>query len=328
MPDSATKHCTKCGEVKPLAEFRRRADSPDGHQGSCKQCRSAADIRHYEANRDRVLDERRAYYRANRAVIREQNRQWYEAHKEWFREWARQDYAANPQKAREKSLRVRGKLRARVFGHYGVTCACCGTTEHLSIDHVNGDGAAHREEIPKHRSTDALYRWLVKEGFPEGYQTLCVRCNQSKARGERCRIDHTERRMTLGSYLDRDAILKAAALRTEDVPVPEWGGSVLVRELRGRERDEWEGSLAVQRGSQMVPDTANMRAKLAARVIVGEDLEPLFTQQDVAALGELSAAALDRVFDVASRLSGLGQGAVEEAGKTSGSILPGGSTST
>lgn len=129
--------------------------------------------------------------------------------------------------------------------------------------------------------------------------------------------------MTLGSYLGRDAILKAAALRTEEVRVPEWAdpgtGSdvVLVRELRGRERDEWEASLAVQRGKTMVPDVANMRAKLAARTIVGEDGEPLFTQQDVAALGELSAAALDRVFDVASRLSGLNPDAVEEMGKAS-----------
>jgi len=121
----------------------------------------------------------------------------------------------------------------------------------------------------------------------------------------------------MGAYLDRDAILKASALKTEDVPVPEWGGSVLVRELRGRERDEWEASLTVQRGGQMVPDTANMRAKLAARTIVGEDGEPLFTQQDVAALGELSAGALDRVFDVAARLSGLNQNALEELAKNS-----------
>jgi hypothetical protein len=121
----------------------------------------------------------------------------------------------------------------------------------------------------------------------------------------------------MGAYLDRDAILKASALKTEDVSVPEWGGSVLVRELRGRERDEWEASLTVQRGGQMVPDTANMRAKLAARTIVGEDGEPLFTQQDVAALGELSAGALDRVFDVAARLSGLNQNALEELAKNS-----------
>jgi hypothetical protein len=131
----------------------------------------------------------------------------------------------------------------------------------------------------------------------------------------------------MGSYLTRDAILAAAALKTEDVPVPEWGGSVLVRELRGRERDEWEASLAVQRGREMVRDTANIRAKLAARAIVGEDGEPLFTQQDVAALGELSAAALERVFDVASRLSGLNPADVEEMGKNSGTGRDGGSAS-
>ena len=122
----------------------------------------------------------------------------------------------------------------------------------------------------------------------------------------------------MGSYLGRDAILKASALKTEDVPVPEWGGSVLVRELRGRERDEWEASLAVQRGKTMVPDVANMRAKLVARTVVGEDGEPLFSQQDVAALGELSAAALDRVFEVASRLSALNPADVEDMGKASG----------
>jgi len=134
--------------------------------------------------------------------------------------------------------------------------------------------------------------------------------------------------------LTRDMILKASNLRTEEVPVPEWGGSVLVRELRGRERDEWEASLAVQRGKTaagvpvMVPDVANMRAKLVARTIVGEDGEPLFTQQDVAALGELSAAALDRVAEAAMKLSGLNQADVEDMGKDSGSSLPEGSTST
>jgi hypothetical protein len=118
--------------------------------------------------------------------------------------------------------------------------------------------------------------------------------------------------------LNRDLILKATSLRTEEVPVPEWGGAVLVRELRGRERDEWEASLAVQRGKQMVPDVANMRAKLVARSVIGEDGEPLFSQQDVSALGELSAAALDRVFEAASRLSGLNPADLEEMAKNSG----------
>jgi len=133
--------------------------------------------------------------------------------------------------------------------------------------------------------------------------------------------------------LGRDAILRAAALRTEEVKVPEWADpetgadTVLVRELRGRERDEWEASLAVQRGREMVRDTANIRAKLAALSIVGEDGEPLFTLRDVNALGELSAAALERVFEVASRLSGLNPADVEEMGKNSGTGRDGGSAS-
>jgi hypothetical protein len=118
--------------------------------------------------------------------------------------------------------------------------------------------------------------------------------------------------------LTRDAILKfGSLLKTEEVPVPEWGGSVLVRELTGRGRDEWEASLTVQRGDRIVPDTANLRAKLVARCVVGEDGEPLFSQQDVNALGELSAAALNRVADVASRLSGLREEDLEEMGKAS-----------
>jgi hypothetical protein len=131
----------------------------------------------------------------------------------------------------------------------------------------------------------------------------------------------------MGGHLGRDAILAAKSLRTEEVDVPEWGGTVLVRELSGRERDEWEASLAVQRGKQMVPDVANIRAKLAARTIVGDDGEPVFTQQDVAALGELSAAALDRVFDVASRLSGLNPEDAEAMVKNSGAAPGGGSSS-
>jgi hypothetical protein len=134
----------------------------------------------------------------------------------------------------------------------------------------------------------------------------------------------------MGSYLTRDAILAATALKTEEVDVSDtvWGGVVLVRELRGRERDEWEASLAVQHGKQMVPDVANMRAKLVARSVVGEDGEPLFSQQDVNALGELSAAALDRVFEVAARLSGLNEKDLEEMQGNSGTAGPGGGSSS
>ena len=92
-----------------------------------------------------------------------------------------------------------GNLRAQVFAHYGTECACCGTTEDLSIDHVNGNGREHREELfgnPR-GNRDGTYRWLIKMGFPGGFQVLCRPCNSSKGRGEYCRMPWHWRGATL-----------------------------------------------------------------------------------------------------------------------------------
>ena len=76
-----------------------------------------------------------------------------------------------------------------MFAHYGDgTCACCGTTDELTIDHVHGDGAEHRRVIGE--GGGALYHWLVVNGLPDGFQVLCDPCNRSKGRGPACRTDH------------------------------------------------------------------------------------------------------------------------------------------
>lgn len=87
----------------------------------------------------------------------------------------------------------RDALREAVFGHYGRACSCCGATEDLTLDHVNGDGAQHRQELFGSSLAPAgtrFYRWLIKQGLPSGYQTLCRRCNLSKAKGKSCRLVH------------------------------------------------------------------------------------------------------------------------------------------
>lgn len=138
----------------------------------------------------------------------------------------------------------------------------------------------------------------------------------------------------MGAFLGRDAILAAKTLKTEQVHVPEWtdpatgADTVMVRELSGRERDEYEASMAVQRGGKMIPDIRNLRAKLVARSVIGEDGGPVFAPEDVDILGELSAAALDRVFEVASRLSGLSEADLEAASGNSGTGQAAGSSST
>ena len=105
--------------------------------------------------------------------------------------------------------------------------------------------------------------------------------------------------------LSKEAILAADDTRTEEVEVPEWGGSVLVRGMTGRERDEFESSMLIQAAGQTARDLRNTRAKLVAKCAVDGDGRRLFADDDVAALGEKSAAALVRVFEVAARLSGL-----------------------
>lgn len=105
--------------------------------------------------------------------------------------------------------------------------------------------------------------------------------------------------------LNRVAILAAEDLKTDLVDVAEWGGSVLVRTLTGLERDAFEESCYVGRGKDRRENFANLRARLVALAVVGEDGQRLFTNDDIAALGGKNAAALDRVFEVAQRLSGL-----------------------
>ena len=80
----------------------------------------------------------------------------------------------------------RERDRIAVFGHYGRACACCRATDELTIDHIGGGGKTHRQRLRVRSS--GFYRWLVRHGFPEGYQTLCRLCNQSKGDGPACRI--------------------------------------------------------------------------------------------------------------------------------------------
>jgi|SRR6185312_79210 len=128
--------------------------------------------------------------------------------------------------------------------------------------------------------------------------------------------------------LSKEDILKAEDRGTEEVDVPEWGGTVLVRGLSGRERDEFEVSMAERQGTEFVPNFANTRAKLIARCVVDDDGKRVFDiYTDVEALGEKSGAAIDRVYSVAARLSGLSADAAEKGAANFGGS-PGASSSS
>ena len=122
------------------------------------------------------------------------------------------------------------------------------------------------------------------------------------------------------ALLTRDAILAAGDIKSEDVDVPEWGGTVRVAVMSGTARDAWEQALVIREGAKSRPNLANVRARLVAATVVDEAGAPLFSAADVAALGAKSAAALDRVCNVSQRLNGLGTAALESA---AGNSAPG-----
>lgn len=82
---------------------------------------------------------------------------------------------------RATTLRTRNaRLKAETFNAYGNACACCGESEKkfLTLDHINGDGAAHRKTL-KGGGT-AIYDWAKKHHFPPTIQILCANCHFAK----------------------------------------------------------------------------------------------------------------------------------------------------
>jgi len=106
--------------------------------------------------------------------------------------------------------------------------------------------------------------------------------------------------------LTREQILECSDIPTEIVQVPEWGGEVLVKGLTGSQRDWLEMSIfAEKKGNSSNANMRNFRAKLASLTVCDESGERLFTEKDIEALSAKSAVALQKVFNVAQRLSGL-----------------------
>ena len=112
---------------------------------------------YYQENKEEIKEQRREYRRKNRDKIRGQQRAWYQ---------------------RKKGNRI--NLKYITFAHYGggrAACIHCGFSDlrALTLDHIVPIGQQKR------RITGVLfYRKLEREGFPEGYQTLCANCQMIK----------------------------------------------------------------------------------------------------------------------------------------------------
>jgi hypothetical protein len=85
-------------------------------------------------------------------------------------------------------------------------------------------------------------------------------------------------------------------------------GKVWIRGLQADERDEYEQSL-IERGpdgrSRIKRVQRNVRASLVIRCLVDEQGERMFQDNQVDAIGKVDAAVIDKLWDIARKLSGM-----------------------
>jgi hypothetical protein len=139
----------------------------------------------YIQNRDERLANAKRYREENREKINESNgRRYHEKYRTDrlvnYDPAKRAAYhLANLEKERKQSFEYNRLVRIEVLSHYGGKCSFCGDSNlnHLSIDHINNDGAEHRRNGFK---SGKLYRWLRDNNYPDGFQVLCFTHNFEK----------------------------------------------------------------------------------------------------------------------------------------------------
>ncbi len=144
------KTCSKCKIEKHDILFYTKRRSL-----ICKMCSRAS-----------ALDR---YHRSDKTKVKELMLKWRSNNRDRIREL-------------EKIKRQRWK--EKVLNHYSRVCVCCGEkdTRFLSVDHINGGGLKHRRES----KISCMWRWLIDNEFPEGFQILCHNCNQAKYHYGKC----------------------------------------------------------------------------------------------------------------------------------------------
>ena len=62
-----------------------------------------------------------------------------------------------------------------------------------------------------------MYGWLRDNGLPEGFEILCLSCNESKGTGERCTLAHIDSKKR--RYVGNEVKLPAKEFDTNRPPV-------------------------------------------------------------------------------------------------------------
>ena len=94
---SETKQCPKCGEEKPATSdfYSKNSQNADGLYSYCKVCVAKKDKIRYEANKEAIREQNRAYRKANKEAVSEYRKAYYEKNKDYFEAYNEAYYEAN-----------------------------------------------------------------------------------------------------------------------------------------------------------------------------------------------------------------------------------------
>lgn len=138
----------------------------------------------------------KAYYQKTKEYQKEKSKLYRQKHKEQLKEYAKKWYQKHRKESNEYGKKWSKENRANrkfsVFAIYSEgqpRCVCCGETviEFLSIDHINNNAPEQKRQFKTEgRAYSHLYKWLIDNNFPEGYQVLCMNCNFAKGKYGYC----------------------------------------------------------------------------------------------------------------------------------------------
>lgn len=90
------KACTKCGEVKPLAEYYALKTVKDGRRSRCKSCEKSIALTYFRENRTECLKKCQIRYAADSEKFRKRASDWHEKNKARANKRSRDWKAKNP----------------------------------------------------------------------------------------------------------------------------------------------------------------------------------------------------------------------------------------
>ena len=76
------KKCTKCKQFKSFSEFHKNKNSKDSYAGTCKLCIKNYDIKNYQDNKDKLLNQSKQWQVNNKQIVLNYQKEWYKNNKQ------------------------------------------------------------------------------------------------------------------------------------------------------------------------------------------------------------------------------------------------------